>query len=127
MWQHMQILKARCRQDTGVRERELFSRYVLSLVRRSSGAPDQRRDGADMFAANTPRVAVTRGGSTCGRCLPMALGQVLERVKGIEPSSSAWKAVCKPSKIKGCLDFSGVYNPAFRAESLYRPLANDAL
>jgi hypothetical protein len=28
-------------------------------------------------------------------------GESLERVKGIEPSSSAWKAVGKPNKING--------------------------
>jgi hypothetical protein len=41
--------------------------------------------------------------------------KTLERVKGIEPSSSAWKAMCKSNKINGCLDFSGAQNPAFGA------------
>src|SRR5260370_23411483 len=37
---------------------------------------------------------------------------VVERVKGIEPSSSAWKACDKPSKINGGFDFFPVPNPA---------------
>ena len=42
----------------------------------------------------------------------------LERVKGIERSSSAWKAIGKPSRIKGCLDISGSQNPALRPKVL---------
>jgi hypothetical protein len=44
----------------------------------------------------------------------------VERVKGIEPSSSAWKACDKRCEINGGLDFSEAYNPVFWVESLYR-------
>jgi hypothetical protein len=37
----------------------------------------------------------------------------LERVKGIEPSSSAWKAGDKANKINEGLDFSQAENPPF--------------
>ena len=40
-------------------------------------------------------------------------------VKGIEPSSSAWKACDNPSKINGSLDFLQARNQAFEVESLY--------
>ena len=39
--------------------------------------------------------------SVAAKCL-----KTLDRVKGIEPSSSAWKAIGNPHQIKGCLDFS---------------------
>src|ERR1700674_2253156 len=42
-------------------------------------------------------------------------GALLVRPKGIEPSSSAWKALRKPNKINGCLDSSCAQNPAFEA------------
>ena len=38
---------------------------------------------------------------------------VVERVKGIEPSSSAWKAGDKPNELNGCLDFLQAKNPPY--------------
>jgi hypothetical protein len=63
MWQRTEILKARCRQDAAVHERELFARYAFSrarLVYRSSAVSDRplrwrgdRRPG--YFPANASR------------------------------------------------------------------------
>jgi hypothetical protein len=39
-------------------------------------------------------------------------------MKGIEPSSSAWKACDKANEINGCFNFLGVKNGLFWTESL---------
>jgi hypothetical protein len=47
-----------------------------------------------------------------GLILPNPL-KTLERVKGIEPSSSAWKAGDKANEINSCLDFWQAENPPY--------------
>jgi hypothetical protein len=55
---------------------------------------DDHRKGAARDRGTGPRLIQ--------KLSPIGLAQkALERVKGIEPSSSAWKAVGKPNKING--------------------------
>ena len=53
--------------------------------------------------------------------------KTLERVKGIEPSSSAWKAFDNASKIIGCLDFSEAKKRPFRPKFILIGVSNDPL
>jgi hypothetical protein len=56
--------------------------------------------------SNSPLVGIHRPEA------PKSL-KTLEQVNGIEPSSSAWKAVGNPNEINDCLHFSTVKNGLF--------------
>jgi hypothetical protein len=54
-----------------------------------------------MRSTRERRASAENGCSIFCRNVASRMSEKLERVKGIEPSSSAWKAVGKPNKING--------------------------